>query len=120
MNEIDTNEAITTKAGRWLIQKEFSLVSCVDKVGCPLAPTHAFGLLHKDFDAKPKKCFLGFIKKEPTKSFFGILWFNNSMFGADVNNWVFEVHDKKDLILAKQLSQEMTSAFGVKISLCLG
>ena len=120
MNEADVSEAITTKVGRWLIQKEFSLVSCIDKVGCPLAPTHAFGLLHKDFDVKPKKCFFGLIKKEAQKSLFGILWFNNSMIGANENNWIFEIHEKKDLVLAKQLSEEMASAFGIKISLCLG
>lgn len=121
MSEVAVIEPITTKVGKLLIEKGFSLVSCIDKPGCPLAPTHSFGLLNQDVEAKSKKHFLCFIKRrEPPKHFFGILWFNNPMFGANESNWIFEVHERKDIGLAEQLTKELTSAFNVKIALVLG
>lgn len=120
MNGVDTNnEVITKRVGRWLIEKEFSLVSCIDKAGCFLEPSHCFGLMCRFPDAKPIKYCFGLIKKDPPKSFLGFLWFENPLLGANRNNWVFEVYDRKNLGLAKQLIQEIVAVFGAKVSLCL-
>jgi hypothetical protein len=126
MDEVSGNETITARVGQWLIDKKFSLVSCVDKAGCllesshysGLKPSHCFALMYRQLNAKPRRCYFGLIKKEPPKSFLGFLWFNNSLLGASESNWVLEVFEESNLDIAKQLVKEMVLVFGVKTSLC--
>lgn len=76
------------------------------------------GVLRDDLEGKPRKRWFGFITERAPRIFLGIIWFRLAH-GADKDNWIFDVHGRRNLELAKELAEKMSSEFKVKVTLNL-
>lgn len=116
---VDYQESLSIKVGKWLLQKEFYPADHSGMATQSLVQTDELGILWRDPEAKPRKYLFGLIKQEPRRGFIGTVWFSNSARGANEQNWLFEMYGRKHIELVRQLTEEMSSSFNVKISLRL-
>lgn len=116
---VDYQESLSIKIGRFLLSKGFDLASCTGLALNSLVETYALGILRKDPEAKSRKYLFGLITQEPRRAFIGVVWFNNSVRGANEQNWFFEVYGRKYIELVRQLAEEIASTFNVTITIRL-
>lgn len=117
---VDYRDLLGEKISSFLLSKELAIANTSGMAWqCSRASNSAVGILYKDPDEKPLKYLFGLITREPRRRFLGTIWFMNDARGANGQNWVFEVHGRKYVELAKKLAEEMSSDFGAKITLRL-
>lgn len=105
-NEISENvvykEHISILMGKKLISKGFCLASCTGVAHKSVSSTSEFGILYRDPETKSSR-----------RSLIGILWFRDLVRGATNSNWVFDVHGRKYVELAKRLAIDAVLAFNI-------
>lgn len=118
--KVDYQEAISVKVGKYLLERGYDLASD-EGLALPLVgEANALGILQRNQDAKPKKYMFGLItRREPRRVFLGVIWFRDSTRGATNEHWVLETYGRGYVELVRQLAEEMTSTFNVKITICL-
>lgn len=119
MKFVDYQESLSIKVGRFLLSKGFDLARCTGLAEDKLVQSNSLGILRKDPEVRSWKYLFGLITRKPRRMFLGVVWFSNSLRGANEQNWVFEAYGRKHVELLRQLAEEMASTFDVKIALRL-
>lgn len=113
-SRVDWQEAEGIKVGRWLLQKGFRPANCLGDELKSLGSTEMLGILCNDSNPNPAKCVFGLFNRDPVRTFLGIVRFRESP-----HPWIFDVHGRNYLELARSLAEEMAETFNVNISLQL-
>jgi len=119
MNEkIKHNGSPSIKVGRFLRLKGFYLASPNGLALGSLIDKRVLDVLCNDPKAKPKeRRWFGIVAQKSRRVFLGLVFFKDKSRSADINNWIFEVYEKEHIESAKQLTEEMSLFFKVKINL---
>lgn len=118
-NKVIYREPLGFRVGRFLKSKGFYLANSLGNF-TDSAGRDSLGILYVDPKRKPTKYLFGFITKKPRRDFLGIIYFNNGVRGATNKKWYFEVCGRKNIGLAKRLSNELAKEFkGIKITIDL-
>lgn len=116
-----SKEHLSNEVRRFVNAKGFSLAShtglAFDEVE-DYAST-SVGILYLDPETKPLWYLCGLLTRRPRRSFLGVVWFLDAARGADELHWVFEVHGQKYMEIARRIAGELTTVFGVEVSIHL-
>lgn len=113
-----SQKLLSFKVARFILSKGFDLASCKGVALEELIDTSQFGILVPTDPAwKPREMLFGLIMREHRRAFLGTICFSKSVRGASKKYWVFKMHGRDEGELVKQLTEEMSSTFNVKIAL---
>ena len=116
---VDYQEALSIRVGRWLLERGYNLASIFGIPENSLGKSEVLGILWKDPSIKPRLQIFGLVVLKPKRRFFATIFLSSSARGANKQHWAIEMYGRKHIELVKQLTDEMASAFNVKISLRL-
>ena len=123
---INHDESLSVRIGEFLYSKGFCPAS-LDGIALnskDLLDRCVFGVLCNDpNETKLVKRRWFSLATQKRRIFLGKIWFDNRSYGASEKNWVFEtyfrVFEKKYIELAKELANDMSAFFEVKVDLHL-
>jgi hypothetical protein len=116
---VNYQESLSIKVGVFLRDRGCAIATISGVAKDVLERTNSFGVLYKDPDAKPIKRFFGLFRRNPRRAFLGTVWLNSDARRADEKNWVFELYGRKYHEFVRQLADELSAVFNVKIDLLL-